>query len=255
MSEFSLEFVEEYIDASRRCTRPFELRDVLMAHVSRLGFEHLAAIAVLDGLSVVKVNEAPKEQPLRIGTYPDDWNEQYFGQGYFKVDPVSLKMETASSPYYWDDCTKRHERTVARSRLLTQFQVESRELSLVRGLTIPIENVDGKSTISFCGKEAETGPGVMHMLHLIGIYFQQKILALSEALSTSQPKQAVRLTPRETEVLRWYANGKSAWDIGVVLSVSEAAVRFHLSNIRSKYGVSSSVHATALAVSRSDIQI
>ena len=141
------------------------------------------------------------------------------------------------------------------SGLDKKFQVESHEQGLVRGLTIPIDNSDRKSTISFCGKEAEGGPGVMHMLHLIGIYFQQKILAFSDALSTSQPKKTVRLTPRESEVLHWYANGKSAWDIGVVLSVSEAAVRFHLSNIRSKYGVSSSVHATALAISRSDIHI
>lgn len=255
MSEFSLEFVEEYIDASRRCTRPIELRDALMAHVSRFGFDDLAAIAVLDDLSVIRVNESTEKQSLRIGTYSDDWKERFFEQGYAKVDPVAMKMETALSPYFWDDCAQEHKKTVGRSRLFDQFEAESLELSLVRGVTIPIDNVDGKSTISFCGKEAENGPGIMHMMHLIGIYFQQKILALSDALSASQPRQAVRLTPRETEVLRWYANGKSAWDIGVVLSVSEAAVRFHLSNIRGKYGVNSSVHATALAVSRSDIQI
>lgn len=255
MSEFSLEFVEGYIDASRRCTRPIELRDALMLHVSRLGFDDLAVVASLDDLSVVKVIEDQGDQPIRIGTYSEDWNERFFEQKYSEVDPVVLKMGQTTSPFFWKDCVEEHEKTVGLCRLGKQFQTESRELSLVRGLTIPVVNVDGKSSVSFCGREAQNGPGVMHMLHLIGIYFRQKILALSDAMSTSQPKQGVRLTPRETEVLRWYANGKSAWDIGVVLSVSEAAVRFHLSNIRGKYGVSSSVHATALAISRSDIQI
>lgn len=255
MSDFDLDFVEEYIDTSRRCTRPIELRDALMAHVSRLGFEHLAAIAVFDDLSIVRVHEGAGEAPLRIGTYSEAWAKRFFDKGYESIDPVCLKMEKAVSPFYWEGCNEEHEKTVGLSQLSKKFQSESRELSLIRGLTIPIDNVDARSTISFCGKNAQNSPGVMHMLHLIGIYFQQKILALSVALSGNHPKSDVRLTPRESEVLRWYANGKSAWDIGVVLSVSEAAVRFHLSNIRGKYGVHSSVHATALAISRSDIEI
>lgn len=255
MTEFSLKFVEEFIDTSRRCTRPLELRDALMVHVSKLGFDNLAAFAILDGLSIIKVTERGKDIPRRIGTYSEDWNRRFFEKAYFEVDPVCLKMEDARSPFYWQDCFDEHEKVVGWSRLGRQFQSESRDLELVRGLTIPIDNVDAKSSISFCGREAMDGPGVMHMLHLTGIYFQQRILSLSGVLSADRPVNVVRLTPREEEVLRWYANGKSAWDISVVLDVSEAAVRFHLANVRGKYGVSSSVHATALAISRNDIQI
>ena len=255
LSNFSLSFVEEYIDVSRRCTQPIELRDALMTHVSTLGFDNMSAIALLDGPSIFKVKEGGKDGPVRIGTYSEKWAKRFFEKSYDDVDPVCLKMKTAVSPYYWKDCNAEHEKTVGWSRLGKQFQSESKEQDLVCGLTIPIDNVDAKSSISFCGRQAMDGPGVRHMLHLVGIYFQQRILALSEALSTNQPKKNVRLTPREAEVLHWYANGKSAWDIGVMLDVSEAAVRFHLSNVRGKYGVASSVHATALAISRNDIRI
>lgn len=255
MSEFDLKYVEEFIDVSRRCTRPLELRDELMMHVSKLGFDQLAAFAILDGPSVVKVNDSGEDAPIRIGTYSENWNERYFENAYYEVDPVCLKMKTASSPYYWQDCFEEHGKSIGWSNLGMQFRSESDDLELIRGLTIPIDNVDTSSSVSFCGRNAMDGPGVMHMLHLIGIYFQQRILALSGAFSVNRPNNDVRLTAREAEVLRWYANGKSAWDIGVVLEVSEAAVRFHLSNVRGKYGVTSSVHATALAISRKDIQI
>lgn len=49
----------------------------------------------------------------------------------------------------------------------------------------------------------------------------------------------LRLTPRELECLQWCALGKSTWEIGQLLGISEAAVNFHMTNIRNKSGVSS----------------
>ncbi|MCY1411312.1 Transcriptional activator protein LasR [compost metagenome] len=49
----------------------------------------------------------------------------------------------------------------------------------------------------------------------------------------------VRLTAREHEVLRWYAQGKTSWEISLILSCAEATVNFHFGNIRKKFFVSS----------------
>lgn len=49
----------------------------------------------------------------------------------------------------------------------------------------------------------------------------------------------VRLTAKELEALEWIAIGKSAWEMSRILGKSEAAVNFHLSNIRRKFGVNS----------------
>lgn len=255
MMDFKLDFVEEFIDVSRRCTRPIELRDALMAHVAKLGFDSLAALDFVDGPSFIAVPDGPNGSTVRIGTYPESWSQRYFEQSYQSVDPAWLTMKTESSPFYWQDRFEHQEKVVGWSKLGKQFYSESQDLGLVRGLTITIRSRDARSSLAFCGTEARGGSGVMHMLHLIGIYFHQRLLAMSGALLLKPVFDNVRLTPREAEVLHWYANGKSAWDISVVLCVSEAAVRFHLSNIRDKYGVSSSVHATALAISRSDIRI
>ncbi|KFE51018.1 LuxR family transcriptional regulator [Pseudomonas syringae] len=49
----------------------------------------------------------------------------------------------------------------------------------------------------------------------------------------------VQLTVKEMEVLQWAAMGKSAWEISRIQDRTEAAVNFHMCNIRRKFGVNS----------------
>ncbi|OCR23757.1 LuxR family transcriptional regulator [Pseudomonas syringae] len=49
----------------------------------------------------------------------------------------------------------------------------------------------------------------------------------------------VQLTAKEMEVLQWAALGKSAWEISRIQDRTEAAVNFHMCNIRRKFGVNS----------------
>lgn len=68
----------------------------------------------------------------------------------------------------------------------------------------------------------------------------------------SSPRRPVisPLTPREREVLRWSAAGKSYWEISVILGISERTVRFFMSNARQKLDVVSNTQAVATAVWR-----
>jgi LuxR family quorum-sensing system transcriptional regulator SinR len=59
-----------------------------------------------------------------------------------------------------------------------------------------------------------------------------------------------RITPREREVLRWAAAGKSYWEIAVILGITERTVRFFMSNARQKLDVVSNTQAIAEAVWR-----
>ena len=56
------------------------------------------------------------------------------------------------------------------------------------------------------------------------------------------------LTRREKDVLTWASEGKSAWEIGVILSISERTVKFHLSNIYRKFEVSTRAQAIVHAL-------
>lgn len=60
----------------------------------------------------------------------------------------------------------------------------------------------------------------------------------------------VKLTAKETEVLLWAAKGKSVWEISRIQERSEAAINFHMCNIRRKFGVSTLRAALVLAITQ-----
>jgi DNA-binding CsgD family transcriptional regulator len=61
------------------------------------------------------------------------------------------------------------------------------------------------------------------------------------------PETLVTMTLREKEVLRWTAEGKTAYEIGQILAVSERTVNFHINNVVTKLGASNKTQAAVKA--------
>jgi DNA-binding CsgD family transcriptional regulator len=73
-------------------------------------------------------------------------------------------------------------------------------------------------------------------------------LALSRACSIKRSSSnGIVLSTREKEVLDWVKQGKSSWDISVILGISERTVNFHISNIMQKLGTINRAQAVAVA--------
>ena len=64
-----------------------------------------------------------------------------------------------------------------------------------------------------------------------------------------------KLTARETEVLRWVAHGKSAWEIGEILHITKRTVDEHVQTAVRKLGAVNRTHAVALALCDGIIKI
>ena len=58
---------------------------------------------------------------------------------------------------------------------------------------------------------------------------------------------ANKLTPRETEILKWSAMGKTAADIAAILCLSERTVGFHICSCFKKLGVNNKIAAVLCA--------
>ena len=58
----------------------------------------------------------------------------------------------------------------------------------------------------------------------------------------------VRLTPRELECLKWIASGKSDWQIGQILTISQKTVNYHVENVKRKFGVATRIQAVVAAM-------
>jgi DNA-binding CsgD family transcriptional regulator len=70
--------------------------------------------------------------------------------------------------------------------------------------------------------------------HLGNLY---RLSVAASALPDTSEDTAASLTPRERDVLRWVAAGKTDRDIGEILEISPRTVQKHLQNIYEKLGV------------------
>lgn len=57
------------------------------------------------------------------------------------------------------------------------------------------------------------------------------------------------LTRREAEVLLWTAEGKTAWEAGRILGITEGTARAHLAHVLDKLDAANKPHAVARAFS------
>ena len=61
---------------------------------------------------------------------------------------------------------------------------------------------------------------------------------------------SLNLTPREAEVLFWISEGKSNYDIGVILDASTGTIRKHVEHIFTKLKVENRTTAAVIALER-----
>lgn len=74
--------------------------------------------------------------------------------------------------------------------------------------------------------------------------FQQRPAVLV-CISEQGVDDTLSLTARERDALSWVAEGKSDWEIAVILGLSETTVRFHVDNARKKLGAVNRAQAVA----------
>lgn len=56
------------------------------------------------------------------------------------------------------------------------------------------------------------------------------------------------LTHREVEVLSWLKDGKTSWEISIILDISERTINFHVANVKKKLRASNRMNAVAQAM-------
>jgi DNA-binding CsgD family transcriptional regulator len=90
---------------------------------------------------------------------------------------------------------------------------------------------------------------LMADLQLLAVYAQETAArVMVPSVAANLPTKP--LTGRELEVLKWSREGKSAWAVGQILSMSEHTVNYHLRNVMKKFKTSSKYVAAQLAAEK-----
>lgn len=99
------------------------------------------------------------------------------------------------------------------------------------------------------------GAALMQLIAGLQLLGSHAMVAADRLFGAELGKQAApdasevpKLTKREVDVLSWTAQGKTAWEVGVILGMSEKTANFHLGNAMRKLGVNSKHQAVLRCV-------
>jgi|AGTN01.1.fsa_nt_gi Response regulator containing a CheY-like receiver domain and an HTH DNA-binding domain len=183
--------------------------------------------------------------PIILNCYPDHWTSHYLSHNYIAIDPVFSRVRRQWNPVIWDALPAR---SLARAE--KRLMNEAGESGLHNGVTIPLHGPDGDSFVISLASDQTENRRVNHYLPYLRLISAQFLISFTDLwrAKLSAGHAMPELTRRERECLQWAAHGKSAWEIGMILHISEATVRFHLSNSFTKLGAQNRINAIVRAV-------
>lgn len=207
----ALEFAQG-ADAERD---PVRLHDRFSAVVRRFGVKYFSSV----GIAVPGNDLRPR---FRFGEVDYEWSDLYFGKAYYRIDPVIHMLFETPKPFAWREAAERFK-----SQEGDRLQDEVAEHTGARqGLVIPVHDWFGEtSAVILSGPTFEPSPDVRPILHLASVYFSS---VGRDLMLQPQPDGACPLTERQRECLRWVMDGKSDWEIGEILTISERTAHNHI---------------------------
>lgn len=180
-------------------------------------------------------------QVVMVSNYPTVWQERYAQARYVEVDPTVKHCSRSAMPIVWS------ERVFAETPELWH---EVQAVGLCVGWAQ--SNLDaygtwGMLTLARSNEQlsdAELLSKELRMRWLVTAAHQafSRVLLPRFKLTPDVP-----LTRRETEILKWAADGKTSSDVSEILAIAESTVRFHTKNAISKLGARNRTAAVARA--------
>lgn len=179
------------------------------------------------------------EDLILVERMPAGFVRNYVEREYVHVDPVLGGLRRSDMPFEYK--TEYDPESEPRAAEVMQFR---RDFGLCAGFVIPVARRDGNGFVSATGERPEIAPRSKPAIHLMGLYAFDRISGLL------RPRFLERraLTEREREVLTWVAVGKSAWEIGEILSIAKRTVDAHTQTAMRKLGAASRTQAVAVAL-------
>lgn len=208
----------------------------------------LAAFAGLEG-AFFGVAISDTENDLRkteLITYGIDqaWVQLYHDSGFLGLDPFVVAALALERPVSWEeamDWLKDHD-------LWGQTEADFQALAARHGLQYGY--LVGKRSHIITQTTAITSvtTGTRPMTDQQERILQKLIPHLNEILVRPGVVRMPQLSEREMEVLKWAKEGKSNWEVSMILNISERTVKFHMRNIYRKLDVTNKSHAIAKAM-------
>jgi LuxR family quorum sensing-dependent transcriptional regulator len=208
--------------------------DALEAAFARFGFEHI----IVTGLP----NPDQRfSQMVLAKRWPAEWFKLYTEKNYDRVDPVVRKCRQSVNPFEWSEAPYDPELEPGAVEVMRR----AADFRMSRGFVVPIHGLTGyEAGVSLGGVHLDLNARSKPALHLMAMYGFERI----RRLLRPEPHSSARLTPREREAIAWASQGKSAWEIGEILNITQRTAEEHLATAARKLGAVNRTHAVAIAI-------
>ena len=194
-----------------------EIFDRVALHAKNLGFDYCAY-----GLQMPIPVSSPKV--FMVNNYPDAWRQKYANAGYLAIDPTVLHGRTSMSPMAWSARAQTTQREFWSDAVAHDISHGWCQSSFTR------TGIGGLLTLSR-SSEPITVDELTHketqLRWLVSVTHESMAQRQVGRLNNLNP---VQLSARETEILRWTADGKSAQEIADILHVTKHTIEFHIKN-------------------------
>lgn len=220
-----------------------EFRAEVVRFTRRLGFATVSAIAVVD-------HPGGASEFIRVDNTPPAFNDAYDDPMLQRSDPVMQHCRQYSVPIIWNRDTYVAQHAGA---LWEQQAGHGYHAGIAMALHLP-----GGRHFQF-GVDRDqplpADPGELQRLvadlQLFAVHAQDAAMRLLLPAARAAASEVLpALTPRELETLRWTMDGKTAWEVGAVLGISERTATFHIQNAMRKLDCVNKQQAVLKALQR-----
>lgn len=224
----------EFAQGADEITDPAELNRRFAAVVRHFGVRYFSTI-------VAATPGQPVMPRVLSGVVDPAWTERYATQGFAAVDPVLAALFETRKPFTWREAAERRP-----SREGQRVMSEVRDLTGAdEALVVPIHDRMGEvAAVILSGAGVSFDAEVRPVLHLASVYFSG---VARDLLDAAPVDAACPLTARQLECLRWVMDGKSDWEIGEILGISEHTAHNHVEAAKRTLEVGTRVQASVQA--------
>jgi DNA-binding CsgD family transcriptional regulator len=229
---------EDFVERSQSARTVPELLTLFEQTMRSEGFENSCMAKLVDG----RIREAYWME------FPEGHLETYLAEGWQNIDPVLAFTARARRPFLWDQEAPRLQLEPAQIALLD----ECKRAGVHSIVVSPIHEPDGSCNVVGASRRHPEPPDPARVPILQACFSQVwcRYTALTGASVVTDPQNAVALTQKELEVLKWIKVGKSNADISEIMSLSTKTVEYHVGNILRKLGATNRTTAVVIAIQR-----
>lgn len=234
-----LDVVQGFID---RCEASAPSTQVLAADFPKvleaLGIRYFAFCSHVDPLH-------PPPDAVIMHNYPADWARHFGEAKLHEIDPVLLRAERNPMPFFWDAVFHSGPITDSQKRILA----DAAGFGLTHGYTAPLHLswLPGtlRASCSVVPESHRIDPRAYPMVDGLAMYLY---VSLHRARAPWRVALPCDLSQRERECLTLAALGKSDWEIGDILALSEHTVHTNIERAKRRFGVPTRMQAVILAL-------